>query len=266
VNKNISLGVVYNDESNLYESVILKGESAKWRPGDIVYKLIPLSGNFFKVVGAQFPNERMISYHERINQGIFLRAGLKKDTVSHYFIKNPYPEEVFVFKEISPEIDYLKVGSFSSNYPLLKEAEDFYASIAHKLIKPHLILDLRDNGGGGDRNSDILLKPLKDYAKSNTIHIIHNASTGSNAEQFTVKLKRHENVITYGDKTKGSLSFEIKPDDYHTLPSSGFWAILPSKAHKKYNMYETKGVPPDFFLDYKASWIAAIKNRIESKN
>jgi len=266
VNNNISFGVTYNEKNELYEALILKGGFENWSQGDIVYKLIPLSNNSFKVVGAQFPNQRMISYHERINQGIFLRAGLKKDTISNFFIKTPYPNEVFVFNEISPDIDYIKVGSFSSQYPLLKEAEDFYTSLERKLVKPNLILDLRDNGGGGDRNSDILLKQLKKYVKNNTIHIITNASTRSNAEQFTVKLKRHNKVITYGDKTNGALSYEIKPDDYYTLPSSSFLVILPSKAHKKYLKYEMKGVAPDYYLDYNKSWISTIINKIEKNN
>lgn len=266
VNKDLSFGLVFDETSKAYNAVILKSKSDQWNKGDILYKLFPLPNGFFKLIGAQYPTKRMISYHERINQGIFLRAGFKKDTVATYFIRSPYPEDVFVFKEISPKIDYLKVGSFSSQYPLLKEAEDFYTSLKGNLVKPHLILDLRDNGGGGDRNSDILLKQLKKYLKSNNVYIITNARTGSNAEQFTVKLKQYKNVICYGDKTRGALSYEIKPDDYYTLPSSSFLVILPSKAHKKYLEYETNGVAPDVFLEYKKSWISIVVNNIENKD
>lgn len=266
VSEDLSFGLVFDERSMTYDAVILSCESEEWNKGDIVYKLISLSDGFFKLIGAQYPTKRLISYYERINQGIILRAGFKKDTVSNYFIHSPYPYEVFVFKEISTDIDYIKVGSFSSQYPLLKEAEDFYTSLEGKLVKPNLILDLRDNGGGGDRNSDILLKQLKKYQKNNKIHVITNARTGSNAEQFAVKLKGYENIISYGDKTRGALSYEIKPDDYHTLPSSDFLVILPSKVHKKYLKYETKGVTPDYFLDYKKSWISTIVNKIENNN
>jgi len=121
---------------------------------------------------------------------------------------------------------------------------------------------LRDNGGGGDRNLEILLKQIKKYLKGNKLHIVANASTGSNAEQFIVKLKRFDNVFTYGDKTRGALSYEIKPDDYHTLPSTNFLVILPSKAHKKYLKYETKGITPDYPLAYKTDWISIIQKKI----
>jgi hypothetical protein len=266
VNSEFSFGLVFEDNSKTYHAVVLKSAAKEWHKGDIVYKLLPLSDGFFKVIGAQYPSKRLISYHERLNQGIFLRAGFKKDTIPKYFIGNPYPDDVFVFKELSPNINYLKVGSFSSQYPFLKEAEDFYSSLKGKLKKPHLILDLRDNGGGGDRNSDILFKQLRTYVKTNRLHLITNARTGSNAEQFAVKLKRYERVTSYGDKSRGALAYEIRPGDYHTLPSSRFLVILPSKVHNKYLPFETKGVAPDYFLDYKTNWISTIKNTIENLN
>jgi len=264
LNKDLSFGLVYDENSNTYDAVVLSCTSKEWHEGDIVYKLIPLPDGFFKIIGAQYPAKRMIAYYERINEGVILRAGFKKDTVPSYYIRNPYPGEKFVYKEISPEIDYVKVGSFSGQYPLLKEAEDFYASLDGKLVKPHLILDLRDNGGGGNRNSNILIRQLKKYLRKNKVHLITNARTGSNAEQFAVNLKQNDSVISYGDKTRGALSYEIKPGDYITLPSSGFLAILPSKVHKKYLQYETKGVSPDYYLDYKKDWISTITGRIES--
>ncbi|PZX50162.1 S41 family peptidase [Algoriphagus chordae] len=266
MNDDFSIAVVYDEQAKAYLGVVLKSNLEQWSRGDIIYKFIPISDNFYKVIGAQFPSKRLISYHERINEGVILRAGIKKDTASTYFIKNPYPDEVFLFKELSADTDYIKVGSFDSFYPLLSEAEDFYRSLEGKLTKSHLIVDLRDNGGGGDRNSDILLKQLKKYLKDHKIYVITNASTGSNAEQFTAKLKEFDNVLTYGDKTRGALSYEIKPNDYHTLPSSGFLVILPSKAHSQFLKYETKGVTPDYLLDYKKSWISEIQKQIEEEN
>jgi C-terminal processing protease CtpA/Prc len=96
--------------------------------------------------------------------------------------------------------------------------------------------------------------------------VITNASTGSNAERFTVRLKKFKNTRTYGDRTRGALAYEIKPDDYHQLPSSGFTVILPSKVDRTFLDYETNGVVPDIYLDYKKNWIDAITSRIEDQN
>ncbi len=258
-----SLGIIYVEQEELYQAVVLENEKSDWKIGEIAFKLLPLPNQYFKFIGALLPSKQLVGYYERINQGIFLRSGIRKNLEQTYFYKNPYPNEKLVLKSISPEIDYLRVGSFDSHYPYLAEAEKFYKTLVGKLNKPNLILDLRDNGGGGERNSDILLKILKKYMKNNTIHVLTNASTGSNAERFTLSLKRNKNVKTYGDQTRAALAYEIKPNDYYTLPSTGFMAILPSKLAKKYLEYETQGVEPDLLIDYKQDWIKFVQLQIE---
>jgi|AVFP01.1.fsa_nt_gi hypothetical protein len=256
-------GLVFNAEQNRYLGVVLDSQTDLWSRGDVILKLIPVSQSSFKLIGAQFPTKRLISYTERINQGMFLRSGFRKDTSITYYNRTPYPKEQFLWKNIDPEIDYIKVGSFSSYYPLLGEAEAFYKHLEGQPNKPHLILDLRDNGGGGDRNSDLLYKVLKPYLRKNSLHVITNASTGSNAEQFVLKLKEFDRVRTYGDITRGALAYEIKPDDYHTLPSSQFTVVLTSRVYKKYLPFETKGIAPDQLLDYERSWIDTVVRSIK---
>ena len=189
--------------------------------------------------------------------------GLEKIPAPLFFYKNPYPDSPYLYKELSPDIDYLKIGSFTSRYPRLAEAEEFYQSIEGKLKKPHLIVDLRENGGGGDRNSDIIWKLLKKYAKKNKIWVLINGNTASNAEHFTLRLKEYDHVHTLGDRTKGALTYEIQPKDYHTLSSSGFILVLPSKQHKKYLPYETIGIKPDIILNENKPWIPMVSEYIE---
>lgn len=260
--EDLTIGVVKDGASDAYRAVILHTHSDIWEKGTILYQYISLPNNFLKTMGAQYPNKRLISYYERNHDGMMLRSGLKKDTTSTTFERTPYPESTYLIKEVSPTIDYLKIGSFSSRYPLLREAENFYASLEGQLKKEHLIVDLRDNGGGGNRNSNILLKQLKKYLKTNKVYIITNATTASNAEQFAIKLKSTKKAMLFGDKTSGTLSYEIKPDDYHYLPSSDFLVVLTSKAHKQFRDYETKGIDPDVLLDYDKSWIAQVEDFI----
>lgn len=260
---NISIGIAYDTAQNMFDAIVLQSQQKNWNTGDIIYKIKPLEHGVYKVMGGQYPSRRLIAYHEKIDKGMLLRAGFKKDTSATYFNKNPYPDQKLVFKALNPQTDYLRVGSFRARYPYLKEAENFYAELKDQLKKPNLILDLRDNGGGGNRNSDILFKLLKQYLKKdNKIYILINASTGSNAEQFTLKLMKYDGAVSFGDRTRGALTYEIKPGDYYTLPSSGFMAILPSKTHNEYLSYETKGIKPDHVLDYNTSWLEQIEEFI----
>ncbi len=106
---------------------------------------------------------------------------------------------------------------------------------------------------------------MKKYLKRPTVHVITNASTGSNAEQFAVKLKQYDHVISYGDKTKDSLAYELKPNDFYTLPSSGYLAALPSKRDKEFLPSETLGVIPDPTFDFDKNWISLIEAQIANK-
>jgi hypothetical protein len=261
--QHLSFVLTAKDSGHSYQAVVIESKSPQWQAGDILYQIVPLNGNTYSIMGAQYPTQRLISYRERIEKGLFKRTGFRKDTGISVFYKNPYPDSPYVFKEISSDIDYLKIGSFSSQYPRLAKAEEFYQSLEGKLNKPHLILDLRENGGGGDRNSDIIWKSLKKYAKKNKIWVLINGNTASNAEHFTLRLKAYDHVHTLGDRTKGALTYEIQPKDYHTLFSSGFIVVLPSKQQKKYLPYETKGIRPDIMLNETKSWISMVTQYIE---
>ena len=259
-----SFGLVRQENGSGYNAVLLKTDSKDWQPGQIFLQLEAANSETFTVTGAQFPRTRAISYLDRIKKGVFLLANFRKDTIRENFYNSPFPEETYMYKELSPTIDYLKVGSFKSFYPTLKEAEDFYKSIQGKLNKPHTILDLRNNGGGGDRNSDLLMVQLKEYLKNGQLHVITNTTTGSNAEQFAVKLKKMKNVTTYGVPSKGAISYELKGKITHTLPSTGFIVILTSRAHKEFLPFETKGISPNYPLDLDKSWLDQIVSLVNN--
>jgi hypothetical protein len=258
-------GLVYNHEESIYNGVLFESQSPRWKAGDIFLQLRPQEGKAFSMLWGQYPSTRAVTTYTKIQEGLFLSWGFVKDTLATYYNRTPYPKRQYVYKSLNDQVDYIKVGSFKSFYPTLKEAEDFYRSIQGKLNKKHLILDLRDNGGGGDRNSDILLEQLLAYLKQGQLHIITNAVTGSNAEQFTVKLKKMANVISYGGTTLGALAYEKKGKVTHTLPSTGFLVTLPTKVHKEFLPFETRGVSPDVPLELGSSWIQQIVDRILSK-
>lgn len=67
------------------------------------------------------------------------------------------------------------------------------------------------------------------------------------------------NVTTYGLPTLGALAYEKKGKVNHTLPSSGFIVTLPTKVHKEFLPYETKGVQPDRLLSIHQDWVTQLQ-------
>ncbi|MEQ8546811.1 MAG: S41 family peptidase [Cyclobacteriaceae bacterium] len=258
----LTIGVFEDKKEKNYQAIVLDSYTEVWNVGEIIYNLVRYGNDFLLSIGGDLYSKRLISYTEKIEDGIFLTMGFQKDTSKTNFSRSMYADSLYVRREISPEITYLKIGSFNSWYPALSDAEAFYQSLENKLTKKNLIIDLRDNGGGGDRNSDILFKLLKDYVKSNNLFVLINHRTASNAEQFAYKLSQFENCTTFGHRTNGTAAYEIL-DSTYDLPCDNFVVVLTSKKHSKYINLESEGLAPDVKFTMDADWIDQLLAHIE---
>ncbi|GJM34373.1 MAG: hypothetical protein DHS20C18_33740 [Saprospiraceae bacterium] len=263
--KYMTIGVYKIEKENGYKAIVLDSETKIWEPGEIIYTLIPYGKDYLLSVGGNITSKRLIAYTERIEDGIFLTMGFQKDVSKTNFSASLYPDSTYVRKEISSETTYLKIGSFNAWYPTLSDAENFYQSLEGTLTKRNLIVDLRDNGGGGDRNSDILLKILKDYIKESKVYVITNNRTASNAEQFAYKLSQFENCETFGNRTNGTAAYELVDDNYN-LPCGGFLVVLSSKRHAEYMKIESAGLEPKVKFTMETDWVNQLQNYIQEKN
>ena len=228
-----------------------------------MYTLIPFGDDYLLNIGGGITSKRLIAYTERIENGFFYFMGFQKDIAQKNYATKTPSEDIYKREELSNGITYLKIGSFNSWNPTLTNAEKFYKSLEGSLNKRNLIIDLRNNGGGGDRNSNILYKLVRDYAKKNKVYVLINHRTVSNAEQFASKLSMLENCQLFGKRTNGTLAYEIKDSNY-TLPCNNFIAVLTSKKHSKYLEFESKGIKPKFELDLETNWIEQLKTYIEN--
>ena len=258
----ITIGVFRNEVKNNYKAIILDSESNVWQVGEIMYTLIPFGNDYLLNIGGSINSKRLIVYSERIENGFFYFMGFQKDSTQIDYASKMLSDSTYYREELSDETTYLKIGSFSSWYPTLSDAENFYKTLEGNLNKSNLIVDLRNNGGGGDRNSDILYNVLKDYAKKNKIYVLINHRTFSNAEQFTHKLSKLDNCQIFGSRTNGTLAYEIKNSTY-TLPCSDFVAVLTSKKHSDYLEFESQGIEPEVTLNLNSDWITQLNNYIK---
>ena len=261
----LTLGVYKTIKSSDYRVIVLESEIDIWEAGEVIYTLVPYGNNYLLAVGGSLSSKRMISYGERIENGVFLTMQFQKDTSKANNSISLYPESTYLRKEISPETTYLKIGSFNSWNPTLSEADIFYESLEGTLTKNNLILDLRDNAGGGDRNSNGLYKVLKKFIKKNNVYVLVNHRTASNAEQFAYKLNDFENCTILGNRTSGTATYEIVNSNYN-LPCENYVVVLTSKEHGKYIKLESMGLEPDIKLAIENDWLIQVQNFIEKSN
>jgi C-terminal processing protease CtpA/Prc len=171
------------------------------------------------------------------------------------FVSIPSSEEKYQFRRLNQKTDYLRLGTFSSNNKKIAIATSFYESIKDSLTAKNVIVDLRDNTGGGFKTSQQFIKLLKKHMGN--IHILVNNFTVSNAEQFVNELKDKSNVTTYGETTRGTLCYGNNRGTSYTLPSNRF-VFYPTdmKARKKDLPFESIGSAPDVELNpFSGDWI-----------
>ena len=259
------IGVYHsNTLSGELRGVVLKSGSDIWSEGEVVTTYIPFGDNFHLAVGANIRTKRLVAYNERIENGLFQYMGFKKDFKKTDFSQSIYPDSTYIRKEISPDITYLKIGAFNAMYPNLTHAEEFYATLENTLNKNNVIVDLRDNGGGGDRNSKFLYKILKDYQKDNNVFVLINHRSLSNAELFTYRLRKFDNVTVLGRQSNGTLAYELQSESIN-LPCNNLIVALATKRLSNYVSLETVGLKPDYELSMDEDWIEQVKRYIAKK-
>jgi C-terminal processing protease CtpA/Prc len=100
--------------------------------------------------------------------------------------------------------------------------------------------------------------------KNKNVYILTNAFTGSNGEQFTLKLLKNKNAKHLGQTTFGVIAYGMNYGyDYNT--PSGHFEITPTDMnYHKYIQYEGKGIIPEIVLGFDRDWIEQTLEIIEA--
>ena len=184
----------------------------------------------------------------------------KKIPEINYYNAN-FPDQKFVFKNLNDNFTYVKLGSFNSSNKGIEEATKFYDEISEKLTTKNLIVDLRNNNGGGDKSSTQFYKLFKKF--KGKIYVLVNFYTVSNAEQFAIKMKELKNVVILGDITRGMITYGRNYDKDKETPSQNFRIYFSDLKDnwKQYLKYEEMGLKPEIYLTSDKDWIEQITNK-----
>ena len=242
-------------QGNRLEGIVLNSKIPSWERGETILYLLPKGNNSFRIITGQFIDKQLISTTDYFSNGAFLAMSWKKDTAVEAFSIASFPKEKFVFKNLESKINYIKIGSFYSSNDGIKEGTEFYNSIPKLQKGDNLIVDLRNNSGGGDKVSDMFYKLLKKH--KGQIFILMNFATTSNAEQFIIKLKEKHDVTLLGQRTKGIATYGHNYSDDQAVPSGNFRIYFSDMKDnwRRYLPYELIGVNPNLDLLSDRDWI-----------
>jgi len=255
----MKIGIYSTMGSGNFTGVMLSRDSPIWARGEMVLLLNRISADRFRGVYANlYTKDLYFIKNELFNNGRLYYFGSKRES-SHIlgYINSTKP--LLALHSISTNTQYLRLGNFRTSNDALALSQQFYNKIKDSLTAENLIVDLRNNPGGGFKSSGKFLSLLRQYSHKGKIHVLINNRTVSNAEQFTVKLKTYDHVKTYGETTLGMITYGSNYGNTATLPS-GKYKFYPTDMSDSGNYlpYEEMGIAPDFFLDQKSDWIEQV--------
>ncbi|MCD2258880.1 S41 family peptidase [Psychroserpens luteolus] len=255
---------IYKSDENTIVGVILSSAIKIWEPGQIQ----------FIAKKNQFGKYDMFTYHNRSRQLLLVKNltfengrlwSYKKVGNTFNFETRINNKSNWDFKQINDDVQYVYFGEFSSFTTENRKAfKNFYEKHKNAFTAKHIIIDLRSNGGGNKKLSDPFIKLFrKSKAK---VYVLTNCYTGSNAEQFTTKLKKIKEAIHLGQTTYGSLAYGINYGTSYDMPSGHFRVVPTDMNFHRFFNYEGHGITPDIKLDFDRDWIEQTLEIIESNS
>jgi hypothetical protein len=257
-----------------YIGVILDSTTPLWEKGHIAIHLYQYGPNFYKAIyghpltkGFILQSNEKYRYKSLVNSyfyGSYSKGIYSKEVQSNNYVNLPHDAAKFQFKSINALVQYLRIRSFQADNVTSGQSNTFYMTIKDSLTAPYLILDLRNNEGGAEKESEKYFNLLKKYTRTGHIYILVNNETLSGAEIVTLQLKKLQNTITAGQPTKGMLTYGSNYGRREILPSKRFAVyITDMKGKAEHLLYEDYGINPDISLDENADWIEQIVTHIK---
>ena len=252
-----------------YIGVILDSDVSLWTKGQIAIHLYECAPNLYKGIYGhpkfkyfmlqpieKYQNQSLVNsyFYGSYSQSVYSKRIQYVD-----FINLSKSSPRFSLNNIADNVQYLIIQSFQANNTTAKTSQIFYDSIKTCLKAPNLILDLRNNEGGSAGEMRKYQKLLKKYVKNGHLYVLVNNGTLSQAEIFTIELKRLKNVSIVGQQTKGMLAYGSNYGRRQRLPS-GMFEIYTTDMNNGSALlqYEDYGINPDIILQQDKDWIEQV--------
>ena len=260
------IGVFQYPGSDTMYGVVLETYLPNWDTGHLLFKLWQEEPGRYAAISSNML-QKTLEYqrHIRFVNGDIPLLNLVRDISATNHANIAPDKPLFDFKTLDPYTDYIRLGSFAVNNIITPQAKTFLKRIKDSLNADNLIVDLRNNGGGGFVTSRPFLKLIKKHARKHRVLLLMNYHTISNAEQVVIRLKKRKNIHTLGQPTRGMITYGSNYGNHAPVAGSSFRLYgTDMKGHKKDLRYEDKGVTPAIILDSSKDWIEQTLAYIQS--
>jgi C-terminal processing protease CtpA/Prc len=252
------LGNLTND--SVYNGVILESLYPIWEKGDLCFILKEKSPNYFHSINYLISQKTLqFNKNEKYKEGELLGYNISKTINKKSYPFIPDSLKKYYSYKINSNTRYVRLGDFMVNPSNKKISSTFFNELKSSMNEKVILLDLRNNNGGGDVISRPFLKLFKRYSKKNEIKVLINRKTISNTEQFVIRLKKYNNVTLFGEDTEGMVTYGSNYGRQIPLKSKGLF-VYPTdmRGLKKDLQYETIGIRPNVYLSKDSDWIEQV--------
>ncbi|WP_299681430.1 S41 family peptidase [uncultured Dokdonia sp.] len=256
------IGVYETTTKGNYIAVVLEATSDFWGTGQIAYQINKIEGDEYQVL-RYHPYSRKLWFQKSMLAYNGKLWGLQKELQGPNHAEAPSENGDWEFKQLTNDTQYLYFGSFSNRKSNVEAFKKFYAEHKDNINAPNVIVDLRNNGGGNSKYSDPFVKILKKSGAK--VYVITNYFTGSNGEQFTLKLKKLNNTVHLGQRTNGIIAYGMNYGTSYDSPTGNFSFTPTDMNFHKFIQYEMVGIQPEIKLDFSRDWIAQTQEIIEGQ-
>lgn len=250
------VGVFQPPSTGHYNAVVLESPLRSWDKGQLVFRLMPTDKGNYRYYHANLADKRWMAIsNEHFKDGRLVSLNWKKEaTLPDFHLA--VSESTYEYRKLQDGITYIRLGSFGANDANQEKAAAFLSTLEKQTVERDVIVDLRNNGGGGDKVSVPFQRYIEKTFRDGRILILVNIKTGSNAEIFAQRMRRRDNVTILGQPTQGVLSYGSNFGNKITLPSGKYEFKFTDMDVSKNIEFEGVGIPVDVPLRLDTDWLA----------